>query len=86
MPDHLSGTVEPYYTWGGAMSNKNQLYFSLFALNNDSSANTNYGGVWAIDLDSKYGYGGFTSGILRMVNQLSYGTYAGYATGMIPKF
>lgn len=74
VPDHISGTVEPYFTWGGATSARNQLYFSLTATNNTGTAITQYGGVWAIDVDT---------GALRMTNKLSYDTYAGYATAMI---
>lgn len=75
IPDHISGTIEPYYTWGGTMATKNQLYFSVNVTNNSSVANTQYGGVWAIDLETK---------AIRLTNKLSYGTYAGYATAMIP--
>jgi hypothetical protein len=74
VPDHISGTVEPYFTWGGAMFNKNQLFFGVQATTNSGTAITQYGGIWAIDLDTT---------ALRLVNQLSYGTYAGIATGMI---
>lgn len=74
IPDHISGTVEPYFTWGGLAANKNQLYFSFQATDNASAALSQYGGVWAIDLDSK---------ALRLANKLSYGTYAGYATALI---
>lgn len=70
VPDHLSNTVEPYFQWGGATSSKNQLYFSLKATDNSGNAITTYGGIWAIDLDSR---------AIRLSNQLSYGTYAGYA-------
>ena len=77
IPDHLSGTVEPYFTWGGACSTKNQLYFSAQAYTNAGSLLSTYGGVWAIDLDSK---------ALRLTNKLSYGTYAGYASAIIPNF
>ncbi len=88
VPDHLSGTISPYYTWGGACSSKNQLYFSVSVTNNAGTANNNYGGVWAIDLDSKYGgqYAVTSAGPIRLSNQLSYGTYAGYATALIPNF
>lgn len=75
IPDHISGTVEPYFTWGAIGFNKNQLYFGVLATTNGSVANNNYGGLWAIDLDTK---------ALRLVNQLSYGTYAGYCTMFIP--
>jgi len=85
MPDHLSGTVEPYFTWGGVTSNKNQLYFSALVTTNAGVNITTMGGLWAIDLDSK---------AQRMTNQLSYqtgtgagvGTYAGYATALAPNF
>jgi hypothetical protein len=77
VPDHLSGTVEPYFTWGGACSIKNQLYFGCQATTNSGSVNANYGGVWAIDLDTK---------AIRLTNQLSYGTYAGLASIVFPIF
>lgn len=70
VPDHLSNTVEPYFIWGGATYNKNQLYFSISAFSSaDSTSIPNYGGIWAIDT---------TTDAMRVVNQLSYGTYAGF--------
>lgn len=71
MPDHLSNTVQPFYTWGGADTNNNQLYFSItaFAYPNPNTALPYYGGIWSIDMDTN---------ALRLVNQLSYGTYDGY--------
>ena len=77
IPDHLSGTVEPYYTWGGACSNKNQLYFSASVTTNANVAITTMGGVWSIDLDNE---------AIRLTNKLSYATYAGYASAIIPNF
>lgn len=77
LPDHLSGTVEPYYTWGGLTSNKNQLYFGALATTNGGSAISQYGGVWAIDVDTK---------AIRLTNKLSYGTYNGYTTAITPIF
>jgi len=77
IPDHISGTVEPYFTWGGVGSTKNQLYFSALVTAN-ASGNTEYpyyGGIWAIDMDTK---------AMRLVNKLSYGTYAGYASAFTP--
>lgn len=73
IPDHLSGTVEPYYVWGGVVANKNQLYFSVAATNNDGTANTNYGAIWAVDLEHRG---------MRVVNQMSYNSYAGLATAI----
>ena len=77
VPDHISGTVEPYFTWGGACSVKNQLYFGALATTNASAPISQYGGVWAIDLDTE---------AIRLTNQLSYGTYAGHASALIPNF
>ena len=75
VPDHISGTVEPYFTWGGTATIKNQIYFSCFATTNAGTVINQYGGVWAIDADTE---------ALRLTNQLSYGTYAGYASAIIP--
>lgn len=77
VPDHISGTVEPYFTWGGACSQKNQLYFSMLATTNAGGTISQYGGVWAVDLDTK---------AIRLTNKLSYDTYAGYALCLIPNF
>lgn len=77
VPDHLSGTVEPYFTWGGVCSIKNQLYFGVYATDNNNTAINNYGGLWAIDMDTN---------AIRITNQLSYGDYSKYASMIIPKF
>ena len=77
IPDHISGTVEPYFQWGGVCSVKNQLYFSAQAFTNAGVALSGYGGVWAVDLDTN---------AIRLTNQLSYGTYLGYATALTPIF
>ena len=77
LPDHISGSVEPYFVWGGICSNKNQLYISAACTNNAITAEIDgYGGLWAIDLDTK---------AIRLTNKLSYGTYYGYATAIAPK-
>lgn len=74
IPDHISGTVEPYFIWGGACFQKKQLYFSFYSKTNSGTYDTHYGGVWAIDLNTES---------LRLTNQLSYDSYAGYATALI---
>jgi len=72
IPDHLSGTVEPYYQWGGAVYSRNQLYFSVSCLNSATSAAIpNYGGIWAVSTDTN---------AIRLTNQLSYATYAGFVS------
>lgn len=88
IPDHLSNTIEPNLQWGGAMFNRNQLYFGLTAFDpSNGSVINQYGGVWAIDVSS--GYGGSwvevqSSNILRHVNLLSYNTYAGLMSAICP--
>lgn len=77
VPDHISGTVEPYFTWGGACTFKNQLYFGLMCLNNAGTNINQYGGLWAIDTDTN---------AIRLTNQLSYTNYSGYASAIIPNF
>lgn len=77
IPDHISGTVEPYFTWGGLCSTKNQIYFSASVTTNGGVAINQYGGVWAIDVDTK---------AIRLANKLSYATYAGKATALMPNF
>jgi hypothetical protein len=77
VPDHISGTVEPYFKWGGATSIKNQLYFGVQCFSNDTGLLLDYyGGVWGIDIDTS---------ALRLAQKLSYGTYAGYPTALIPR-
>ncbi len=78
VPDHLSGTVEPNFIWGGLTSVKNQLYFGCYAVDNASASSLDfYGGLWAIDLDTK---------AIRLTNKLSYGAYTGYASALIPRY
>lgn len=76
VPDHISGTVEPYFTWGGLASTKNQIYFSVYATTNAGTALDDYGGVWAIDTDTK---------AMRLVNKLSYNSYSGFAPVILPQ-
>ena len=75
VPDHLSGTVEPYFIWGGLCSQKNQIYFSFYTTTNSGAVLPVCGGVWAIDVDTE---------AMRLTNELSYNTYAGYASALIP--
>lgn len=78
MPDHLSGTVEPYFVWGGAVYSRNQLYFSCSAISTaDGTAIAQYGGIWAISTDTN---------ALRLTNRLSYGTYGGMAIELAQNF
>lgn len=74
VPDFLSDTVEPYYSFGGAAADRDNIYFGVQATTNAGVAIPNYGGVWAINL---------TTRAMRLLNQLSYGTYAGLATAIL---
>lgn len=64
VPDHLTGFTDPYFAWDAAVMTRNQLYFSFTPCQNDRTAITGMGGVWAIDLITE---------ALRHVHQLSYG-------------
>lgn len=73
IPDHISGTVNPFFTWQDAIFNRNQLYFGFSVTDNQNNIINQYGGLWAIDVETQ---------ALRLVNQLSYGTYSGYASAL----
>lgn len=90
MPDYLSGVVEPYWLIGGmidvdvsspnppngdAFYWRNQLCFTMSATQNDGTAITTVGGLWAIDLDTE---------ALRCVLKLSFGSYNGTLTTIAP--
>lgn len=76
VPDHISGTIEPYFQWGDLTSLKNQLYFSVSCKNSASGGViAQYGALWSIDLDTT---------AIRLANKLSFNTYAGLATAMLP--
>lgn len=73
IPDYLSDTVNPYFLWTDATFNRNQLYFGFKCTDNAGTTINKYGGLWAIDMDTNAG---------RQLNQLSYGTYSGYASAL----
>jgi hypothetical protein len=78
IPDHVSGTVQPYFTWQSATSSQNELYCSFWVTaNKNVGVIPQYGGLWAINLDTK---------AMRLANQLSFGTYAGWATCLIADY
>lgn len=77
VPDHLSGTVNPYFLWGDASYNRNELLFGVRATDNAGTAINQYGALWAINLDTNAIY---------LKNELSYTTYAGFVTAMSPVF
>lgn len=74
-PDQLSGTENPYYSWGGGLYFRNQLIFGISATDNSGNAINNFAGMWAIDLDTE---------ALSMMNSLSTGSYAGSVPVLVP--
>ena len=72
LPDHLSGAVEPLYSWGGATYNKNRVYFGV-NVTLQAGGNANYGGIWCLDV---------STGAVWNCNELSYGSYAGYVSAL----
>jgi hypothetical protein len=65
VPDHLSGTFEPTFTFTGAIYNRNRLYFGIFATVGGNQVGS-YTGVWMIDP---------VTGALSLAHQLSFGSY-----------
>lgn len=75
IPDSLSGTVDPYYTWTSAQYWKNQLYCGFTTQSNAAISIETTGGVWAIDTQTE---------ALRLTNRLSYGAYTGSTVFISP--
>ncbi len=51
IPDHISGVVQPTFTWTTATYTLNTLYFGFFATENGNSTNlVSYKGIWAADV------------------------------------
>lgn len=76
IPDHISGTLEPYFIWGGATFVRNRLYFGFYVVSNTTTPTTLtnlYKGIWSIDTDTE---------ALVGTNQLSGGPNA-YVTAII---
>jgi len=67
IPDHITAKFSPYFAWLDVESLKDQLYFSFTPTENDGTAITGLGGVWAIDIPT---------GALRNEHQLSAGSSA----------
>lgn len=75
IPDNITSTVDPYFTWQDAIYWKNQLYFSFTASTNGNVSIDTVAGVWGIDL---------TTNSFRYANQLSYGAYTGTTSVLMP--
>jgi hypothetical protein len=65
VPDHLSGTFEPAFTFTGAIYNRNRLYFGIYATVGGYQVGS-YSGVWMLDPNT---------GAMCLAHQLSYGSY-----------
>ena len=75
IPAHLSNTISPYFYWQGATYTRNKLYFSVAMSTNAGGTVNGYGGIWALTLGS--------TPAIYLSNQLSYGTYNGYASALM---
>ena len=73
VPDYVTGQIEPYFTWGGIAYIRGRIFFSIM----DSNIQT--GGVWSFIPTQNYYIQQDTGSSLRLENQNSYGTYAGFA-------
>lgn len=76
IPDYISGQIEPYFTWGGAMYLRGRVYFSV----QQGSGTANVGGIWSFVPTQNFFIGQDFGTALRLENQNSYGTYNGKAT------
>lgn len=86
VPDSIGQTPDPIYTWKTAGSFRNQIYFGFtyVASANTQPNNPLYGGVWAVDITNAANQLTFpTAEALRITQQLSFGTYSGYASLII---
>ena len=74
IPEYLSGTTNAYINWKDATFNNNQIYFSFSVTTNAGATIDQYGGVWALNVDTA------KPSNPRLQNQLSYAAYTGYAS------
>ncbi len=77
IPEYLSNTCNPYIIWTDATFNRNQLYFGLRATTNSGTTINEYGGLWAVNVDTS------TPTYPRLQNKLSYDTYSGYVSCLL---
>ena len=77
IPEYLSNTCNPYIIWTDATFNRNQLYFGLRATTNSGTTINEYGGLWAVNVDTS------TPTYPRLQNKLSYNTYSGYVSCLL---
>lgn len=80
VPDYVANSTgsnqDPFYVWGGAMYLRGRIWFSVKA--------PNCGGIWSFTPTINYFPEQDVGLALRLENQNSYGTYAGFATILIP--
>lgn len=75
IPDSITNFPDPYFTWGGAIYWKNQLYFTLQATANNGTSTAAINGLYAIDV---------TSNAFRNTNLIISSTLAGSTPVIIP--
>lgn len=81
VPDYITQTIDPYFTWGGAIYARGRVWFSI---QDQTASKTGYcGGIWSF-VPTQNLFIGQDSGLsLRQEHQSSYGTYNGMANVLI---
>lgn len=81
VPDYVTGLIDPYFSWGGAMYARGRIWFSL---SDQSSSHTGTcGGIWSFVPTQNLFIGQDTGLALRLEHESSYGTYNGVANVLI---
>ncbi len=75
VPDHISGTVEPYILFTDATYQKGRLYFTCYGVYNSGGTIDGYGGVWAINVEQQRMW-------LAQMISTDTGTYSIYGTAL----
>lgn len=81
VPDYVTGLIDPYFSWGGAMYARGRIWFSI----QDQNANHTgtCGGIWSF-VPTQNLFIGQDSGLsLRIEHQSSYGNYNGMTNVLI---
>lgn len=65
IPDHITEKPNPYFTIDAVELDRNQIYFSLTATENDGTAVSGLDGIWALDINTES---------IRLEQQASHGT------------
>lgn len=81
VPDYITGIVDPYLIWGGAMYARGRVWFSI--QDQTTSKTGNCGGIWSFTPTENLFSGQDTGLALHLEHQSSYGTYNGVTNLLI---